>query len=59
MGYRRLPSKQTEYMTIVGELLTDTIIEILEQLGFVLNLKPQQENGVDLEVFLILLELFH
>ena len=47
----RYPSGQQKYCTTVGRLLPQIVAQILNDLGFVVNNKEDQSNGVDLEVF--------
>lgn len=48
----RFPCKQIEYTKTVGRLLPTILGEIFAELGFKVKVNPQQENGVDIEVFL-------
>lgn len=48
----RFPCKQEEYTKTVGKLLPKILGEILTGLGFNVKVNPQQQNGVDMEVFL-------
>lgn len=48
----RFPCEQNEYTKTVGWLLPTILGDIFTELGFGVNVNPQQANGVDLEVFL-------